>query len=399
VSSDKRDTLALVRHNLETGKEEVIAAEESVDACDFLIDPIHYKAQAVAFNRERTRWKVVDPEIADDLKLLEKENKGDFSVLSRSRDLQKWIVGYVADVQPLDFYLYDRQTKKLTHLFESYPHITKYKLAPTKPVTIKSRDGLDLVSYLTLPVGVEPKKLPMILLVHGGPWNLRDKFDFSEETQWLANRGYAVLAVNYRGTVGYGKKFMQASYREWGGKMQDDLSDAVDWAVKEGIADPKRVGISGQSYGGYAALAGAAFTPDVFACAVDTCGPSNLITLLNSLPPFLEADRKKYIRRMGDPAKEPEFLKSRSPLFKVDKIKIPLLIGQGANDPRVKKAEAEQIVEAMKKAGKPVTYLLFPDEGHGLAKPENQVKMNTAAETFLAKHLGGRSETAEKPAP
>jgi dipeptidyl aminopeptidase/acylaminoacyl peptidase len=180
--------------------------------------------------------------------------------------------------------------------------------------------------------------------------------------------------------------------------MQDDLIDGVNWAVKEGIADPKRVGIYGQSYGGYATLAAAAFTPDVFACGVDIVGPSNLITLLNALPPFLEADRKKYLQRMGDPAKEPEFLKSRSPLFKVDKIKIPLLIGQGANDPRVKKVEAEQIVDAMKKAGKPVTYLLFPDEGHGLAKPENQVKMNTAAELFLAKFLGGRSEPTEKPA-
>jgi dipeptidyl aminopeptidase/acylaminoacyl peptidase len=387
-TSEGRDTLSLVKRDLATGKEQLIATDPGADAGSMIFNPITHEVEAVSFNRERVKWKALDSRIAEDLKVLEKGAPGEPSVVSRDRDLQTWVVAYSADTQPVNYYLYDRKTKKLTHLFSARPELEKYKLAPVKPVVIKSRDGLELVSYLTLPLGIEAKKLPLVLLVHGGPW-ARDSWGFDPQAQWLANRGYAVLQVNYRGSTGFGKKFLHAGDREWAAKMHDDLIDAVTWAVKEGIADEKRVAIYGGSYGGYAALVGATFTPDVFACAIDVVGPSNLVTLLRSIPPYWEPMKKLFAVRVGDVEKEEEFLKSRSPLFKADRIKIPLLIAQGANDPRVKQAESEQIVEAVRKAGKPVEYLLFPDEGHGFARPENRLKFYTAAEAFLAKHLGG----------
>jgi dipeptidyl aminopeptidase/acylaminoacyl peptidase len=309
------------------------------------------------------------------------------------------VVAYTSDVRPNEFYLYDRSNRKLTYLFTSRPDLARYTLAPMKPVTIKSRDGLDLVSYLTVPVGRAPKNLLMVLMVHGGPWG-RDTWGLDPQAQWLANRGYAVLQVNYRGSTGFGKKFMHAGDREWGGKMQDDLIDAVNWAVHEGIADPKRIAIFGGSYGGYAALVGATFTPDVFACAVDIVGPSNLVSLLQSIPPSWEPMRRMMAQRVGDVDREPEFLKVRSPLFRADRIKIPLLIAQGKKDPRVRQAETEQIVAAVKKAGKPVEYMLFPDEEHGFSRPENRLKFFAAVEAFLARHLGGgRVEPPEEDRP
>jgi dipeptidyl aminopeptidase/acylaminoacyl peptidase len=304
-------------------------------------------------------------------------------------------VAYVSDVRPLDYYLYDRKLKERTHLFVSRPELEKFTLAPMKPVIIQSRDHLELPCYLTVPPGIEPRKLPLVLVVHGGPW-ARDSWGFDANAQWLANRGYAVLEVNYRGSTGFGKRFLHAGDREWAGKMHDDLIDAVNWAVNEGIADAKRVGIFGGSYGGYAALVGATFTPDVFACAVDIVGPSNLLTLLRSIPPYWEPMKRLFAVRVGDIESEPDFLRARSPLFKSDRIKIPLLIAQGANDPRVKQAESEQIVEALRKSGKPVEYMLFPDEGHGFARPENRLKFYAAAEAFLAKFLGStRAEPVE----
>jgi dipeptidyl aminopeptidase/acylaminoacyl peptidase len=387
-SSAGRDTLSVVKHDLESGKEELIASDPHADAGQVLFNPLTFEVEAVAFNRERVHWKAIDPKVADDLKVLQEGAPGELSVVNRDRDLQKWVVSYQADVHPADYYLYDRGAKKLTHLFASRPELAKYKLAPMKPVVLRSRDGLELVSYLTLPVGVEAEKLPLVLMVHGGPW-ARDSWGFDPQAQWLANRGYAVLSVNYRGSTGFGKKFLHAGDREWAGKMHEDLIDAVNWAVKEGIADPKRVAIFGGSYGGYAALVGATFTPEVFACAVDIVGPSNLVTLLKSIPPYWAPMRKLFSVRVGDIEKEEEFLKSRSPLFKADRIRIPMLIAQGANDPRVKQAESEQIVEAIRSAGKPVEYLVFPDEGHGFARPENRLKFYAAAEEFLAKYLGG----------
>jgi dipeptidyl aminopeptidase/acylaminoacyl peptidase len=387
----ERDTQGVVKRNLQAGREEVVLSEEGVDAQEVVYNAATHEVEAAIFNRERERWKVLDPALAKDLKVLETAAPGEVSILSRDRASRTWVVGYYSDTHPAEYYLYERSCQSLTHLFSSQPELARYTLAPMRPVTIKSRDGLDLVGYLTLPVGVEPKKLPMVLLVHGGPWG-RDLWRLHPETQWLANRGYAVLSVNFRGSIGYGKKFLHAGDREWAGKMQDDLLDAVDWAVEKGYADPSRVAIYGISYGGYAALVGAVFTPDVFACAIDLFGPSNLVSFLKAFPPEQAALRKMVRRRLGDVDKDEEYLKSRSPLFKADRIKIPLLIAQGGKDPHVRPAESEQIVAAMRKAGRPVEYLFFPDEGHGFERLENRLKLFAAAEPHLSRSLGGRVE-------
>jgi dipeptidyl aminopeptidase/acylaminoacyl peptidase len=268
-----------------------------------------------------------------------------------------------------------------------------------KPVVIKTRDGLNMHAYLTLPAGNPPKALPMVLFPHGGPW-ARDFWGYSSTVQWLANRGYAVLQPEFRGSTGYGKKFLHAGDKQWGLKMHDDLIDAADWAVKQGYADPKRIAIMGGSYGGYATLAGLTFTPDYFACGVDIVGPSNLKTLIAAIPPYWKPMRAIFDQRMGnvDDPKDAELVKNASPLFKANQIKKPLLIGQGANDPRVNKAEAEQIVEAIEKNNGSVTYVIYSDEGHGFARPENSIDFNARAENFLAQCLGGRAEplTGEK---
>jgi dipeptidyl aminopeptidase/acylaminoacyl peptidase len=295
------------------------------------------------------------------------------------------------DNGPVYYYVFNRDQKKGTFLFTHQPKLEGLKLAQMKPVLIKTQDGLELPCYLTLPIGLEAKNLPLVLNVHGGPWG-RDTWGYNPEAQWIANRGYACLQVNFRGSAGFGKKFLNAGNREWGAKMHTDLIDAVNWAIKSGVANPKKIAIYGGSYGGYAALVGAAFTPDVFCCAVDVVGPSNIVTLLKSIPPYWAPMLNMFKHRVGDPDKEKEFLESRSPLFKANQIKIPLLIAQGANDPRVNQSESERIVQAVRKAGKEVQYIVFPDEGHGFARPENRLKFYAAAEAFLAKYLGGRSE-------
>jgi dipeptidyl aminopeptidase/acylaminoacyl peptidase len=261
-----------------------------------------------------------------------------------------------------------------------------------EPVSFTARDGLTVHGYITFPPGLERRNLPLVLDVHGGPWH-RDTWGYDPEAQWLANRGYICLQVNFRGSTGYGKHFLNAGDREWGGKMQDDLTDAVRWAIQRGFADPGRVAVYGGSYGGYAALAGATFTPELFCCAVDIVGPSNLLTFIDTIPPYWSAYLSMMHRRVGHPVADRDLLLARSPLNSVDRIRIPLLIAQGANDPRVKQAESEQIVAALKEKGIDHEYLLFPDEGHGFAKPENRLKFYAAAERFLARHLGGRNET------
>jgi dipeptidyl aminopeptidase/acylaminoacyl peptidase len=396
LSSEDRNTLSVVRRDLSTGKETLISSDARADAASVITNPDTHEIEAVSFNRERVRWKALDKAMANDLGALEQGAAGEPTLVGTDRARKTWVVAYAADTVPTAYYLYDRPTKKLTKLFVSQPALEKYRLAPMKPVILEARDGLELVTYLTLPVGVEARNLPMVLLVHGGPW-ARDTWGYDAEAQWLANRGYAVLQVNFRGSTGFGKKFLHAGDREWGGKMHDDLLDAVAWAVKKGYADPKRVAIFGASYGGYAALVGATFTPDTFACGVSVVGPSNLVTLLKSIPPYWEPLKKLFSVRVGDLEKEQKFLESRSPLFKADRIKIPLLIAQGANDPRVKQAESEQIVEAMRKAGKPVEYMLFRDEGHGFVRTANRIVFRTAAEAFLARHLGGRAEPGPRP--
>jgi dipeptidyl aminopeptidase/acylaminoacyl peptidase len=374
-----------------SGKETVMAEDPNYDVGEPMVQPTQRVIQAVHFNRDKPEWKILDRSIADDFAALAKVRPGDFNVVSRDLEDKTWVVSYSADDKPTYYYLYDRASKKAELLFSSQPKLEKVPLAKMQPISYKARDGLTIHGYLTTPPGVEAKNLPTVLLVHGGPW-ARDSWGFSPMPQWLANRGYAVLQVNYRGSTGYGKQFLNAGNKEWAAKMHDDLIDAVDWIVKQGVADKKKVAIMGGSYGGYATLVGLTFTPDVFACGVDIVGPSNLASLLKTIPPYWTPMRAIFDKRVGSIEKEEDFLKSRSPLFKVDQIKVPLLIGQGANDPRVKQAESDQIAEAMRKAGRPVEYVVYTDEGHGFARPENRLHFYAKAEEFLAKYLGGRAE-------
>ncbi len=391
ISSVGSETGELRSFDLASAKEKTLASDKQSDVTDLLIHPTTYAIQAVAFNKTRLSWTVLDANIVDDFKALAAVRDGDFKVLNRDRADKTWLVYYEVDDGPVYYYAYDRSAKKAEFLFSNRSALEKLTLAKMKPVEFKARDGLALHGYLTTPPGVEPKNLPMVLSVHGGPW-ARDNWGFDGAVQWLANRGYAVLQINFRGSTGYGKAFINAANREWGGKMHDDLVDGVTWAIAEGVADPKRVGIFGGSYGGYATLVGLTFTPDLFACGVDIVGPSNLITFQETIPPYWKPLEPILWQRVGHPVEDAEFLKSRSPLFHVDRIVRPLLIAQGANDPRVKKSESLQMVEALKKAGKTVEYVEYADEGHGFARPENRLNFFGKAERFLAEHLGGRCQ-------
>ena len=317
---------------------------------------------------------------------MSKIHDGDVLFRSSNADETKFIIAFNSPTDPGATYLYDRPTGKTTFLYRPRPWLKAKDLVSPKPVTFMSRDGLKLHGYLTLPKGVVAKNLPLVLNVHGGPW-ARDSWGYDGEVQFLANRGFAVLQVNYRGSTGYGKKFLHAGDKEWGAKMLDDLVDSVNWATKEGIADPKRLAVYGGSYGGYATLAALAFRPDVFACGVDYVGISNLLTFMNTIPPYWDTFRETMYRRVGNPKLDEALLRERSPLFAADKIKVPLFIAQGFKDPRVNHAEAEQMVEAMKKNNHPVEYMLKMDEGHGFANPENRMDFYQAMETFLTKHL------------
>src|SRR4051794_1475492 len=392
-SSLGRDTAAVVARNLADNSEKVVASSPEVDVESVSFNPVTHVLEAVEFAPGRASWTIIDPSVKADYDAIGKLYDGDFAVVNRDRADKTWLVAFTADKAPTRYYTYDRATKSGTFLFSARPKLDNLQLASMKPVVIPSRDGLKLNSYLTLPVGVAPKNLPMVLFVHGGPWG-RDTWGYAGFPQWLANRGYAVLQVNFRASTGYGKKFLHAGDKQWGLTMQDDLTDAVNWAIKQGYADPKKVAIMGGSYGGYATLAGLAFTPDLYACGVDIVGPSNLKTLIGSIPPYWKPMRAMFDARMGnvDDPKEAELVKNASPLFKANAIKKPLLIGQGANDPRVNHAESEQIVDAIEKNNGSVTYVVYSDEGHGFARPENNIDFNARAEAFLGQCLGGRIE-------
>jgi dipeptidyl aminopeptidase/acylaminoacyl peptidase len=396
MSSIGRDTAAVVEKNIADGNEKVVAASDEVDAGGLLIHPHRHVVEAVSFSPGRTHWQVVDPAVKADFEGLAKLNDGDCFVTGRTEADDIWLVGYTSDRAPGRFYRWDRKAKQGTFLFTTQPKLDGLALAEMKAVGITARDGLKINSYLTLPVGLPPKNLPMVLLPHGGPW-ARDQWGFNSSAQWLANRGYAVLEPNFRGSTGYGKKFLNAGNKQWGLTMHDDLIDAVNWAVKEGYADPHKVGIMGGSYGGYCALAAITFTPDVFACSVDICGPSNLKTLIHSVPPYWKPMLSIFNVRLGDvdDPKDDALITKASPLNSADRIIRPLLIGQGANDPRVKQAEAEQIVAAIEKNHGNVIYVLYPDEGHGFARPQNRTDFNARAEAFLGTYLGGRVEPME----
>jgi len=390
---DSRNASAapLVRMETKSGRIEVVAGDEQYDVGDVTLHPDTYEVQLVSFVKARIEHRVLDSSIQKDIDAVAALRPGDFGISNRTHDDNTWLVGFTEDDHPFSYYTYDRRTKTGTFLFYARPDLTDYTLTTMDPISYVSRDGYTIHGYLHTPAGRERRGLPTVLLVHGGPWH-RDTWGYDPEGQWLANRGYAVLQVNFRGSTGYGKNFLNAGDREWGGKMHLDLVDAVDWIVDQGIADPDRIAIYGGSYGGYAALVGATFTPDLFKCAVDIVGPSNLITFIETIPPYWSTYLNILHQRIGNPETETEFLESRSPLFHVDNIEIPMLIAQGANDPRVKQSESEQIVAAMEAKEIDHEYMLFADEGHGFAKPENRLEFYAAAERFLAKHLGGQAE-------
>ncbi|MGL5082028.1 MAG: alpha/beta hydrolase family protein [Microcoleaceae cyanobacterium] len=379
----------LIALDLNTRQETVIAEDPRYDVGGIFLNLATRTIEAVSFYRAKKEWQILDSSIEADFQAIQGIRAGEFSI-SRTLSNQKWLVSFLTDDGPVHYYIYDRGSKTSSFLFTNKPKLAGLPLAPMEPISFPARDGLTLEGYLTKPVGI-PTPVPTVLLVHGGPW-ARDTWGYNPQAQWLANRGYGVLQINYRGSTGYGKAFINAGNREWAGKMHDDLIDGVNWLMDQGIAQRDKIAIMGGSYGGYATLVGLTFTPEIFTCGVDIVGPSNLITLMQSIPPYWEPIRANFYHRVGNLETEEEFLRSRSPLFFVDRIQKPLLIGQGANDPRVKQAESEQIVTAMKQAGKPVEYVLYTDEGHGFARPENRLHFYAIAEEFLAKYLGGRCE-------
>jgi dipeptidyl aminopeptidase/acylaminoacyl peptidase len=392
-SSLGADTAGVIERPLAGGPARVVARSEGVDADEIVIHPTRHVIQAVSFAPARRQWTVVDPTVKEDFAALQRLTDGDFLIVSRDRADRTWLVSFGRDSGSDRYYLWDRAGKKGTFLFAQRPKLEGLALASSKPVAIEARDGLVLNSYLTLPVGVPARNLPLVLVVHGGPWT-RDYWGFDPTPQLLANRGYAVLQVNYRGSSGYGKKFLNAGDRQWGQAMHTDLVDAVKWAVSQGLADPHRLAIYGGSYGGYAALAGATFTPDLFRCAVDIVGVANLFTWIKNVPPYWGPFMGLVRKRVGDveDPKDQQLLTRASPLFSADRIKIPMLIGQGANDPRVPQRESEQIVAAIARNGGQATYVLYTDEGHGFARPENRLDFTARMEAFLAQNLGGRAE-------
>jgi dipeptidyl aminopeptidase/acylaminoacyl peptidase len=391
VTSVGAETARLVRIDLADGAQEVLAADAEADVSGVRIDQETREPQIVVVLKDRSEYLVLDPAVAEDLAAVRALHPGDPNFVSADDADTTWLIAFTNDTGPVPYFAYDRSTRMGSFLFEHQPALSEYTLAPMEPFAFTARDGLTVHGYVTFPPEGARTGLPTVLNVHGGPW-ARDAWGYDPEAQWLANRGYLCLQVNFRGSTGYGKGFVNAGDREWGAKMQDDLTDAVGHTVAAGWSDQERVAIYGGSYGGYAALAGATFTPEVYCCAVDIVGPSNLKTLIETVPPYWAPMIAQFHRRVGDPEKDVEFLWSRSPLSRADKISIPLLIAQGANDPRVKQAESEQIVAAMTEAGIEHEYLLFPDEGHGFAKPENRMIFYAAAEKFLARYLGGRTE-------
>ena len=381
----------LLRRDLVTGEEVVIAEDAQYDIDHVVLHPDTNDVQIVVFAKDRYDYVILDESIRSDVEGIAALHPGDWSLVDRDHADRTWLIAFTADDGPISYFSWDRQAKKGTYLFNHRPELERYELAKVEPFEFTARDGLIVHGYLTFPLGVDRTRLPTVLNVHGGPW-ARDEWGFHPESQWFANRGYLSVQVNYRGSTGYGKAFLNAGDKEWGGKMHDDLVDAVNWVVEQGYTDPAKVAIYGGSYGGFAALTGATETPDLFCCAVAIVGPSNLKTWIEGVPPYWAPMIAMLHRRVGNPETEEDFLWSRSPLSKVDKIRIPMLIAQGANDPRVKQAESEQIVGAMQEKGIDHEYMLFEDEGHGFAKPDNRLRFYATAEKFLARHLGGPCE-------
>ncbi|MEO5706059.1 MAG: S9 family peptidase [Alteraurantiacibacter sp.] len=392
IDSRGRDTAALYAEDVATGQRTLIAEDPRADIGGTMRHTRTGEVQAYAVTYLQTEWHCFDEGIKSSLDWLRDQLDGDFGVQSRTDDDRKWLVWNDPLVAPTRCFIYDRELDSLSLFYVTKPELDGAPLQPMQCLEIPARDGLTLPSYLTLPAHADGP-VPLVLLVHGGPW-ARDGYGFNRTHQWLANRGYGVLSVNFRGSTGFGKHFTNAGNLQWSKTMHDDLIDAVEWAVAKGHAARDKVAIMGGSYGGYATLVGLTYTPELFACGVDIVGPSNLETLLETIPPYWAPMVKQFHDRMGDPTTPAglQLLKDCSPIHKAGQIERPLLIGQGANDPRVKQSESDQIVAAMKGHGIPVTYVLFPDEGHGFHRPENNIAFNAVVEGFLATCLGGRAE-------
>jgi len=404
LDSRGRDKTAAMALNLSTGASMLLGEDAQADVLAVSLNPHSKRPEAFRTDYLQPQWQVIDAAVEADYSRIRQAHPGDFRILSRSGDDRLWVLSFSHDRQPGSYQLYDRQTGELSPLFLARPDLEGLQLATMRSQPIPTSDGLTLVCYLSLPPnialnmsGSPLQPLPTVLLVHGGPWS-RDHFQYSPEHQFLANRGYAVLSVNFRGSTGFGKDFVNAANLQWGARMQEDLQESVAWAVARGIADPNRVAIMGGSYGGYATLVGLSFTPTLFACGIDIVGPSNLETLLASFPPYWAPLLENFARRVGDPRTEGgrALLRERSPLHRAAAICRPLLIAQGANDVRVTRAESDQLVEAMQDKGLPVCYALYPDEGHGLGRPANKLSFMALVEHFLSRHLGGRSQPIGK---
>ncbi len=395
-----RDTTALKILNLNDGELKIVAENQLVDVNFFTRHPTDKKIQAVTVNYDKVAYEILDDSIKADMEYLKKISLGNIHIIHRIKDDQVWLIAFSSDINPIKYYKYDRRKRQVKFLFSSKTMLEQYNLAHMTPIIIKSRDGLDLVSYITLPRNItlskqiyENKPISLVLLVHGGPAE-RDLWEMNLTHQWLANRGYAVLSVNFRGSTGFGKNFLNAGNGQWGKKMQDDLIDAVNWVIKNRIADPKKIAIMGTSYGGYAVLAGLTFTPNIFACGIDTAGPSDLLAFLDNLPNGWKLKENLLKAKIGpwQTPEQREKLRQQSPLTFASNITKPLLIAQGANDPRVRPIQSEQIVTEMIKHNIPVIYALYKNDGHGFSNPYNRLSFFAIAEQFLAKHLGGIAE-------
>ncbi len=390
ASNIDRDKAALYTFNPETKKlGEMIFESDEADVNRILYSKKRKTITGVSYYTDKRHVHFFDEERQAMQEDLEKQLPDiEINVVSSDKNETTFIIRTFSDKTSGSFYIYNKETKKLTLLTDVAPWIKPENMASMKPVQYKSSDGLTIHGYLTLPVGKENEKnLPVVINPHGGPW-ARDYWGFSPETQFLANRGYAVLQMNFRGSIEYGKEFWIKGFKQWGKKMQDDITDGVNWLIAEGIADPKRIAIYGASYGGYAVLAGVTFTPDLYACAIDYVGVSNIFTLFETLPPYWEQGRKMMYEMIGNPETEKDMLTEVSPIFHIDNIKVPLFVAQGANDPRVKKEHSDQIVEALKKKNIDVEYMVKDNEGHGFSNEENRFDFYRAMEKFLQKHIG-----------
>jgi dipeptidyl aminopeptidase/acylaminoacyl peptidase len=385
------DTARLLEVDAVSGAVRELASDPAVDVEHVRRHPVTREAQWVTLHRDRLRYLTVEPRWEPDLQALREMGAGDPYLVGNDDADAWWLVRLEAADRPARYVLYDRRRRCVRPLWSTRPALEGRLLAPVAPVALRARDGLRLQGYLTRPPEGSGPPYPTVLRVHGGPWD-RDRWAFDPEVQWLANRGYACLQVNFRGSAGFGRRFLAAGDREWGARMQDDLLDAVAWAVREGHTDPARVGIYGSSYGGYAALMGAALAPETFRCAISMAGPTDLRTLIDHAPPYWAGLAGQFRRRVGDPRADADMLWERSPLRRADELRVPVLIAHGRNDPRVPVSEAEELVAALRRRGIAHEHLVFEDEGHGLTRRENRLRFARSAEAFLARHLGGRSE-------